>query len=335
FTLPAWLAEKGGFSNPESVAHFTRYAEKIVERLGARIPLWCTFNEPMVLALGSYLGGFMPPAVQEPKLVSRACVHMFQAHAAAYALIHRISGRSGPFAGEAIQVGIAHNMLDFMPDRWWHPLERGFAAIIRRYYNGAWLNAVTGRKQNFGLPGLIPAAPTRTRLRKPTADFIGVNYYTKAYIRWRPRDASEGSLKGFPIGIAFARRNEEQTDVGWAIHPEGFRKILLQAASYGLPVYVTENGLADKDDKLRARFLALHLKEIARLVEEGENIKGYFHWSLLDNFEWKEGFGPRFGLFRVDYATMEREARGSALFYGDIVRAHGGAAPKSELIPGK
>lgn len=333
FTLPAWVARRGGFANPESVAWFGRYAAKVIERFGERVPLWCTFNEPMVLALGSYLGGFMPPALHDPKSVSRASVNIFQAHAAAYeTLHHRVGNRAGPWRDFHLQVGIAHNMLDFLPDRWWHPLERSLAMVVRDYYNCRWLRAITGHKQRFGLPGLIPAAPTRTRYRKPTADFIGVNYYTKAYVRWRPRDASEGSVAGFPLGIAFARRDEEKTDVGWAIHPEGFRRVLLQAASYGLPIYVTENGVADKDDRLRGRYLLSHLREVARLVAEGEDIRGYFHWSLLDNFEWKEGFGPRFGLCRVDYGTFARETRESAQLYRRIIEGHRGGTPEAAVL---
>lgn len=332
FTLPAWMAEKGGFAEQSSVPAFARYVAKVIERLGARVPLWCTFNEPMVLALGSYLGGFMPPAVREPGKVSRANVHMFQAHAAAYEAIHAITERRGPWAKEPLRVGIAQNMLDFLADRWWHPLERILSSVIRGYYNGTWLDAITGKKQSFGLPGLIPAAPTRTRLRIPTADFIGVNYYTKAYIRWRPRDASEGALEGFPVGVAFARRNEEKTDVGWAIHPQGFRSVLLQALSYGLPVYVTENGIADRADSRRESYLCAHLLEIARLVSEGEDIRGYYHWSLLDNFEWREGFSPRFGLIHVDYETFARTPRASALRYRDLVRLHAGRAPRADLL---
>jgi beta-glucosidase len=333
FTTPQWLAKKGGFANPESITYFSRYVKKVIERLGARVPLWCTFNEPMVLALGSYLGGFMPPAVQDPKSVSGASVNIFQAHANAYSTIHdQIGERKGLWRDHPLQVGIAHNMLDFLPDRWWHPLERSLAMVVGDYYNRRWLKAVTGKKQSFGLPGLIPAAPTRTRLAKPSADFIGVNYYTKAYVRWRPRDATSGAVSGFPLGIAFARRNEEQTDVGWAIHPSGFRKILLQAASFGLPLYVTENGIADRKDRWRGKYLLLHLKEIARLIAEGEDIRGYYHWSLMDNFEWKEGFGPRFGLFRVDYGNFEREARPSAQLYRRIIEAHHGGAPDTNVL---
>lgn len=334
FTLPQWFAAKGGFANPESVPLFARYVGRVIERLGARVPLWCTFNEPMVLALGSYLGGFMPPALNDPASVSRASANLLQAHVAAYAAIHgKIAERSGPWRDHPVQVGIAHNMLDFLPDRWWHPLERALAMVINDFYNRRWLNAITGHKQSFGLPGLIPAAPARSlATSKPSADYIGVNYYTKAYVRWRPRDASAGTVKGLPLGIAFARRNEEQTDVGWAIHPAGFRKILLQAASFGLPVYVTENGIADKGDQLRGRYLSAHLREIARLVAEGEDIRGYYHWSLLDNFEWKEGFGPRFGLYHVDYSSFAREARSSALLYRKIIRAHGESAPDADLL---
>ncbi|MGZ3692727.1 MAG: glycoside hydrolase family 1 protein [Bdellovibrionota bacterium] len=332
FTLPDWVAQTGGFSNEKSVEYFVRFTRKVVDRMGARIPLWCTFNEPMVYAIGAFLGGFMPPAVQEPKLVSEASTNIFLAHAEAYSIIHSISERSGPWKDKPLAVGIAHNMLDFMPDRWWHPLEHILARFTRRFYNQSWLNAVTGKKQSFSALGLIPKSSRKLSVVHKTADFIGVNYYTKAYIRWRPRDALEGSVQNFPLGIAFARRNEEQSDVGWAFHPAGFRRILKEAGRCGLPLFVTENGLADKKDTLRAKYLVTHLKEIAKLIKEGLDIRGYYHWSLLDNFEWKEGFGPRFGLFNVDYSNFQRTERKSAGVYRDIIKAHNGNVPDQEKL---
>ena len=335
FTLPQWLAQKGGFSVAESVGHFRALVEKVVARFGARVPLWCTFNEPMVLALGSYVGGFMPPAKHSPELLAKTCANLLESHALAYELIHAgAKTGSGPWRDWPVRVGIAHNMIDFLPDRWWHPIENALARGVRNFYNLAWLDAVTGRRQHFGVPFLLPYAPTIKRLLgKRTADFIGVNYYTKGYMRWRPRDSTAESLANMPVGISFARRLEEQSDLGWAVHPAGFRRMLEVAAGYGLPLCVTENGIADRDDRLRPAYLKTHLLEIARAISDGIDIRGYYHWSLLDNFEWVKGFGPRFGLFHVDYDTFARSPRPAAEVYQKIIAAHhGNQVPREDIL---
>lgn len=118
-------------------------------------------------------------------------------------------------------------------------------------------------------------------------------------------------------------RNESVTDLGWEIYQEGIYHLLKWMNSYGLPIYVTENGLADRDDKKRMAFIEDGLKWIHRAIEEGVPVKGYFHWSLLDNFEWDKGFWPRFGLVEIDYATMGRKVRKSALEYAEICRKNG------------
>ena len=335
FTLPAWLAAEGGFSSKKSVSAFQRFVEKVSERLGPRVPLWCTFNEPMVLLMGSYVGGFMPPALFAPELFARACENIVRAHVVAYDHLHADPReRAGPFSHLPLQVGVANNMLDFLADRWWHPLEQSLARVIRRFYNRSWLDALTGRSQHFGVPFVLPPPRQVPEAKgRRTLDFVGVNYYTKAYVRWRPRDSSAETLKQLPLGVAFARRNEPQSDLGWAVHPQGFGSVLREAGAYGLPIYVTENGLADREDTMRSSYILSHLKEIAMARREGIDIRGFYYWSLLDNFEWIKGFGPRFGLFHVDYQTLARSARPSAQLYRRVIAAHlGSLAPSRDIL---
>ncbi len=334
FTLPLWLAKKGGFSNPESVALFLRFTNKIIERMGDRIPLWCPFNEPMVLLLGSYIGCFMPPALYAPHLFARGCENILRAHIQAYEAIHaNVKTRSGPWKSEPLQVGIAHNMLDFLPDRWWHPMEQILSHAIRRFYNRSWLDALAGKRQHFGVPFFLSGAiPVQEARGKVWADFLGVNYYTKAYMKWRPKDSSTETLAQMPVGVSFARRKEEQSDLGWAMHPQGFAKVLREAAAYGLPLYITENGLADREDRIRGAYLLAHLQEVASASRKGIDIRGYYYWSLFDNFEWIKGFGPRFGLFHVDYQTFARTPRPAALLYKRIIHAHQRALPPNRDI---
>jgi beta-glucosidase len=334
FVLPQWIAARGGWADEGNVQFYARFVREVAKRLGARVRLWCTINEPMVSVVGGYLGGFMPPGKRDPKLLVRASRNMHHGHVLAYDILHKeLPEGAGPWKDFPVRVGIAHNMIDFMPDRWWHPLELVFAKAISTFYNSAWLEAIMGKRSSFGFKGIVPRMELVPGTARKTADFLGVNYYTKAYIKWRPRDSSPGTLPNFPLAIAFARRNEEKSDLGWAYHPQGFRKVLLQAAKYGMPVYITENGIADRDDRLRAKYVTAHLREVAQLIAEGVDIRGYFHWSLMDNFEWSEGFGPRFGLFKVDYKDFHREIRPSAQMLQRIIAAHEkGAAPAVDLI---
>jgi beta-glucosidase len=337
FTSPRWFAEAGGFTNARSPELFAAYASRVARRLGARIPLWCTFNEPMVLAAGTYLGFFMPPATYSPQKASDACHHLLRAHVLAYDTIHaRVPAREGPWRSQPLAVGIAHNMLDFLPDRKWHLMEVLLTELFRRFYNRAWLDAVTGRKQHFGVPGLVPyARPVKEALGRNTVDYIGINYYTKAYVQWRPRDAAQERPAELPLGLEFARRKETTSDVGWATHPAGLGRMIRFASRYGLPLYVTENGIADREDKLRGEHLLAHLREIARAIERGADVRGYYHWSLLDNFEWIKGFGPRFGLYRVDYSDFARTRTGSAELYREVIERHRGGPPRGELLGGR
>lgn len=336
FTVPKWFYEKGGFTWEHSVEHFTSFVRKTVQEIGSRVPLWCTFNEPMNWAVGKYIGNYMPPARFWPEGVSLASENMLRAHVRAYDLIHsEVKRRQGPWRHHPLMVGIAHNMIDFLPHRDWHPMERLVTQMLRRFYNASWLDAVTGAKQHFGVNGLIPyAKQVPEALGRKTVDFIGVNYYTKAYLRWRAKGSDYELSKVLPIGISFTLPGETKTDMGWAVHPEGLGRILRFVKNYGVPIYITENGIADAKDDRRLKYTTLHLREIAAQIENGIDIRGYYHWSLLDNFEWIKGFGPRFGLIEVNYKSFDRKLRGSASQLSKLIHLHGDGhkPPSTKLI---
>lgn len=326
FTLPQWLADQGGLLNTDFPALFQKFTSRIARRYGARVPLWCTVNEPITLVVGQYLGGFMPPAKFAPRFIPVACQNLFRAHVAAYETLHsEIKKRSGPWKDKPLMVGFAHNMIDFQPSRAWHPLERMSAWMFRRFYNRSWLDAVMGKTQHFGMRGLVPhAGQVREARGKKTADFIGVNYYTKCYLHWGgDRSKQEFSLpEFFPVGVNFHGPYDDKSDLGWAVHPAGLGRILRFVSRYGLPIFITENGIADADDSRRAAYLSSHLLEVARAIERGMDIRGYYHWSLVDNFEWIKGFWPRFGLVEIDYDSFSRKTRESARFYQKVIAEH-------------
>jgi len=146
-------------------------------------------------------------------------------------------------------------------------------------------------------------------------DFIGLNYYSRDLVRFaldRPRDLFLERSVG---------PGSDVSDLGWEIHPEGLGQLLRELAARKLPIFITENGIADAADTRRPSFLLSHLRQVAHAVKEGIDVRGYYHWSLLDNFEWAEGYAPRFGLYAVDYATQTRTLRASGDLYGQIARA--------------
>ena len=221
---------------------------------------------------------------------------------------------------EFIQTQICFNlermlefMMEFAPDRRDSALDRRLAKQAERLYNLALLEAIATGRLDWSFPG---QGRVRARLDGfPSSNhFVGVNYYSRVHIRFR----------GVPGGIGeyFYRDPAARglTDTGWEIHPEGFDAVLRQAAQTGLPIVVTENGIATRDDRRRQNFLRDHALVMAHRREAGTRIDGYFHWSLLDNFEWLEGFGPRFGLYEVDYATFARRRRPSADLFAQLGR---------------
>lgn len=334
FTSPLWFCQKGGFTNQKLVKNFVDFVDHVVTAIGKRVPMWCTINEPMVYVVGTYLAGFMPPAQFDPKAAAKACGNLFQAHVRSYDLIHsKLKKRQGSFQNHPLQVGVAKNMLDFMPERLWHPMELLLSELLHNYFNKAWLDALVGKKQSFGITGLLPKARIyKNALGRRTADFIGLNYYTKAYIRWKPKKVQKYAPKDAPIDIYHAKKKEKQSDMGWALHPRGLRRLLNFINSYKLPIYITENGIADKKDGLRKEFLVEHLKELALAKQRRIDIRGYFHWSLLDNFEWVYGFWPRFGLYHVNYETQERTLKKSARTYQRIIEMHRYQAPALKIL---
>ena len=177
------------------------------------------------------------------------------------------------------------------------------------------------------------AQEVKEALGRNTTDFIGINYYSKAIMRWRAKGELFETAPGFPFGVGFSDPGEPISEMGWGFHPAGLGRMIRFVKNYGLPIYITENGIADGADTYRKEYLKNHLKELAREIKAGADVRGYYHWSLLDNFEWVKGFKPRFGLVEVDYETFQRKPRASFYEYQSIIRAHeGGYAPPQEKI---
>jgi beta-glucosidase len=309
FTSPQWLSAQGGWGNPKVVDRFGRYARKVVETLGP-IRYWLPINEPMVYVRMHYIQGLGPPGARNLRQGLRVAEHLIRAHAAAFRVIHDAASPGAPRP----RVSVAHHVPAFRPCHSWSPLDRWASRITDRILNLAMLEALTeGRWSVWG------AGARRIPEAAGTLDFVGVNYYGRQFIHWAPPPAL---WPGVPCDPGHHREVTERSAMGWDVSPAGLREVLLECRRFGLPLFVTENGTWMTDDARRQRFILRHIQAAARAMQEGAPLLGYLYWSLLDNFEWAEGFGPRFGIVEVDYASQRRTVRASARTYAEICKSN-------------
>ena len=304
FSDPLWLAEQGGWEDEAVVTRFEAYVRKVVEALREYTNLWVTINEPNTMYALGYVTGVFPPGKSDLKAALQVVLNQARAHAAAYHAIHSLQ----PTA----RVGLSVQYLGFAPYREWLPLDRLAAGLQKTFFNDLFPRLLAHGE--FSLAGY--------RLRVPeargTQDFFGFNYYTRYTVAFDPR------LAGQMFGRRFFLPGADLSDNGWLANvPQGFFQALRWALQFKLPIIITENGVENADDQLRPRYLIQHLHQLWRGVNFNFPVKGYFHWTLVDNFEWERGWTQRFGLWELDPATQVRRKRPSADLYAEICKENG------------
>jgi beta-glucosidase len=297
YAHPRWFHERTPWTSPASVDAFGRFAGRVARALGPTARCWTVLNEPFVLVLGGYLDGQVPPGLASGRDAARAFDNLLAAHEAAAAEIRE--------AVPGAAIGVAHNMMAFAPARPRNPFDRLLAGAAGSFYNRPLLDAFGEGRWNAFLPPFTRLSGRRPSL-PASLDFFGVNFYSRLHLRFGGAGRRLGS---FDYRDATGRG---LTDNGWEIVPEAFLPLLREAASIGRPLLVTENGLADAADVLRAAFLEEHVAVLSGAEAEGLPVHGYLHWSLVDNYEWLDGFEPRFGLLELDRETLARRERPSA-----------------------
>ncbi|MGZ3667303.1 MAG: glycoside hydrolase family 1 protein [Ktedonobacterales bacterium] len=327
FTEPLWLAREGGFASAKSPLYFERYAAKCVEELGDLCDFWCTVNEPNVYVGLGYLLGLFPPGRKNALLTSmRVLSNLLRAHAGAYNAIHARQSHA--------RVGLAHHICLFDPGQENAPLDKLLASVCDVATNDLVLDALTRGRFRGGLH-LLSGDLSGVR---DTFDYIGVNYYyrlmvglnfyrqsqqeTQAARATHALHAASTSLVGSAV-----EHPDDQMDAGSmgdlrVIYPDGIGRALRKVAGLGRPIYVTENGFADASDAKRPSALLRTLTALQQEIEQGLDVRGYYHWSLVDNFEWVDGWSINFGLIALDPLTQKRTLRPSAELYGRICRAN-------------
>ncbi|HWP01092.1 MAG TPA: GH1 family beta-glucosidase [Methylococcus sp.] len=327
--LPLALDSVGGWVQRDSAYWFADYAHTLFRALGDRVPLWVTLNEPFVVMDAGYRTGVHAPghtSVAEAPLVSH---NLLRAHALAVQAF-RADGRGR--IGLAVNLEPKYPASDDAKDR--AAAERAEAYMNRHYLDPIFLGAYPPELQEIFGPRWPRFPEADLRLIREPIDFLGVNYYTRAVVRDNPGDEFLGYS---PV----PQTGAEHTDMGWEIFPAGLKTALLWVRRrYGdVPLYLTENGAAFPDrpgddgsiqDDRRIAYYRSHLLAALEAIREGVDLRGYFAWSLLDNFEWTYGYSKRFGIVHVDFATQRRIPKASARFFSEVIASHGGILAEGE-----
>ncbi|MHA1302844.1 MAG: glycoside hydrolase family 1 protein [Candidatus Heimdallarchaeaceae archaeon] len=300
FTVPYWFARKGGFYKEKNLKYFVEYCEILAKNF-PEVEYWNTINEPNVYVAFSFLPNRFPNGHRNPFAFIPLLRIILKAHAKAYHILKHYNPKA--------QVGIVKSMAyfeqKFKAKGWTKKVSSLFDAI----YNQTTLNLLK--------TGKIPFTPLRKEWLRDTTDFFGLNYYNLALVKLK---------LGLPVDLKLAKPEDRLTQMNWGVHPEGLYHNIMRVHNElkGIPIYITENGIATLDDEWRKEFILQHLYAIHQAIRNGANVKGYFYWASMDNFEWAEGFEPRFGLLEVDYEdeNLKRIVRDSGRLLGSIARSN-------------
>ncbi|HSL28496.1 MAG TPA: family 1 glycosylhydrolase [Anaerolineales bacterium] len=306
FSDPLWFYERDGWEHTEAVALFEKFVRKTVEALKEYCTLWCTINEPNVYALSGYVAGDFPTRHRGIRVAYLVLANLLRAHASTYHAIHQIQPEA--------RVGYAHHHRPMVTKRSWFPLDILMRKIRYTGVNMAFPSGISTGTMS------TPIGSLRVPEAKGTQDYLGLNYYSVDTISFHPGKPGElFTHSQFP-----ADGDLSETKFIANI-PEGlFETIKWAVQRYpNLPLLITENGVEDAHDRIRPRYLAQHVHQMWRAVNFNWPVKGYFHWSLVDNFEWERGWTQRFGLWELDVATQKRTKRPSADLYAEICKENG------------
>jgi beta-glucosidase len=320
--LPQWLQDRGGWASRDTVDQFEAYARYVFAELGDVVPIWITHNEPWVASFLGHWRGVHAPGLTDFAAALRAAHHILLSHGKAVRA-YREMGYTG-------QIGITLNMVPVYPagDT---PADLQAAERNDQYCNGWFTEPL--------FAGVYPEALWRwfsERVEMPQVnpgdleiisapvDFLGINYYSPSYTRYDESD--------WPLEVGTVSTGKEKTEMGWEVYPEGLYDLLARVyGKYRIPILITENGAAYRDvlrdgkveDEKRIEYLYKHLAQAHRAIEDGVDLRGYFVWSLIDNFEWAEGFRKRFGIVYVEYPTQRRIIKKSGYWYARVAMNNG------------
>jgi beta-glucosidase len=291
FTSPIWFASKGGWSAKDSAHAFLPFVHRIVDQLGDLVRLWCTINEPNLYAANAWITGEFPPGRKgDLAAMYRVTSNMHKAHELAYHAIKRRWPES--------LVGLSHHKLLFLP-----------ASTKRR-------DRLAAKASQVALDRWPVAPGMLRRVVEATSDYIGIAHYWGQMCAFDARRRSDQFIRRFNVP------GRPVTDMGLSTDPAWMRVVLNELGKLRKPVYITENGLATDDDEWRGRFITETLSNVLLAIGDGVDVRGYFHWTNTDNFEWARGYATHFGLIGVDRKSLERTIKPSGRIYGRIAASN-------------
>ncbi|RNC62960.1 MAG: Beta-glucosidase A [Candidatus Dichloromethanomonas elyunquensis] len=304
FSEPLWFQEKGGWLKSESVDYFIQYARYVVENLGDLVCEWVTFNEPNVYTWFGYVIGSFPPGIISIIDALQVTTEIIKTHAILYTMIHRIRKEKNFLGKTAVGSAVHIRVFDGLTFA-----GKKTAQAVDYCFHELFMEGITTGKIKFPLP------KNRYPLKKGRyVDFVGINYYTRNIVEFA-LDPKNFFHKFIPD------KDLNKSDLGWDIYPEGIYRICKKYYErYHLPIYITENGISDRYDNRRPDFIINHLSFISEAIENGIKVERYYHWSVMDNFEWLEGESAKFGLYECDFSTQKRTPRHSAQIYAEICK---------------
>ena len=321
--LPAALDDRGGWLNRDAGDWFADYARVMFKALGDRVPMWATLNEPWVVTDGGYLHGLLAPGHRNLYEAPIATHNLMRAHGAAVQAYRAEAKRAiGLVVNLEPKYPASDSENDLLATR------QADAYMNRQYLDAACFGTYPEElREIFGDAWPEWPEADMAAIKQPI-DFIGINYYT--------RNVTERWPLSLPLRAHGARQQHAiYTETGWEVHAASLTRVLVWVKErYGnIPLYVTENGAAFYDppmaidgridDPLRVHYYREHLRAVAEAMRQGVDLRGYFAWSLLDNFEWSHGYSKRFGIIHVDYETQARTIKTSGRFYADVIRTRG------------
>jgi beta-glucosidase len=311
FTNPLWFEARGAFLNKHSVRLFQGFTRRIIDALGDLCRDWVTFNEPNVYSsLGYFLGEFPPGKKGHFVQAARVTRNLCLAHATAYQAIHELQPQAN--------VGWAQHFVVFKPRRPESKVDRWLCSFIERRFNDNFAEGILSGTAPFPLNRFGDSLPEV----KDTCDYVGINYYSRLRVGFEARSAK---TLFFQISVP---PHKPQGDSGIEVpygeaYPQGLRQAVGHFAAFKKPIYILENGVPDRADRIRPWVIESTVQQMRELLSDGVDLRGYFHWTLADNFEWGEGWHLRFGLFELDPVTQKRTPRPSAQIYARLIKEAG------------
>ena len=302
FSNPLWFEDQGSWLQEEAPDLFERYTAYAVEQLGDLVSEWVTINEPNVYLIFGYVFGHWPPGKKSIGAYFKGAKNMIMAHIKAYKKIHEIRKKRD---FKDTLAGVAYHLRVYDPKNN-TPLEKWVCSNLDRFTQELFVAGMTEGKMMFPLGSGYPLGKGKF------FDFFGINYYTRDLVSFSPNP-----------GMLFAKievnPKAKTNDLGWEIYPEGLYRLCKKYYDrFKEPIFITENGTCDSKDAFRTQYIYDHIREIKKLIDLGVDVQRYYHWTLMDNFEWIEGLSARFGIIETDFDTQKRTIRNSGRFYGQL-----------------